>query len=227
MKKKLVLFGLLSGILSPLATPSWAGDVQGSILLKSDLAKRQIGKKKSDSSEDSGGYRGDVPKPSENELENVVVYIDGSNLKATPQNKRTRENTLLQKNKEFRPHVLAVTKGTTVYFENQDPFAHHIYSESKPGDFEIRKHTSGVRTQVFNETAVVETFCGIHTKMNCYILVLPNNYYCKAGANGGYWLKGVPAGNYKLTAWHPRLAKPIFRTIHVNATGSKTENIDL
>lgn len=224
MKTKLLLVSLCAALLTGAA---WAGDLQGTVQLKSDLAKRQIGKKKSDAAEDGGGYKGDVPRPSESELENVVVYLEGANLKATPQSKRTRDNTLVQKNKEFLPHVLAVTKGTTVYFENQDPFAHHIYSESKPGDFEIRKHTSGVRTQVFNETAVVETFCGIHTKMNCYILVLANDFYCKAGSSGTYRLRGVPAGTYKLTAWHPRLARPIVRTVHVDATGSKTENIDL
>lgn len=224
--RQLLSFLLLGSALVGAAAPAWAGDLHGSIKLKSELAQRRIGKQKADPGDSTTAYP-DRSKGGDSEIENVVVFLEGGSLKATPQKSRSNDNTLIQRDKEFIPHVLTIVKGTKVYFENQDSFAHHLYSESRPGEFEISKHTKGVRTQSFDDASVVETFCGIHTKMNCYILVLSNDYFCKVNSKGSYRLKGIPAGSYKLTAWHPRLSKPVVRTIKIEASGSKQEDIEL
>jgi hypothetical protein len=41
--------------------------------------------------------------------------------------------------------------------------------------------------------------------MHCIILVLPNSYFTKVDARQRFVLKDVPAGTYKLKAWHERL----------------------
>lgn len=207
---------------------AWAGDYQGKVTLKSELAKRKIGVQKTTPPDDSPGYRGDVPPPSENELENIVVYITTPGLKATPAVSRSEQNTMVQKDKEFRPHVLPVVYGSKVYFENRDEFLHHIYSESKPGDFEREKVGKGgaVLPVLFAETSTVEVFCGIHPRMNSYVLVLPNNFYSRVDSQGRFRIRGLPAGKHQLCIFHPRLPKPIHKEIEVSGSG-KTDNLEI
>jgi len=198
-----------------------AGDITGKVTMESTPASRKVGETKG-----SAGYeKGDVPPPSESEVEDIVIYLEGEKLECTPQTKMSSKNTILQKNKEFLPHVLPITRGSKVYFRNQDPFPHHVYSVSQPGSFEIVKHGSTVRSQQFEGPGEVEIFCGIHTKMNAYILVVDSDFFCSPSRSGAYRLSGVPAGQYSLWLWHPRLPKPAKKSITVPATG--TVNLDL
>ncbi|MBS2034289.1 hypothetical protein JST97_04845 [bacterium] len=210
-----------AAFLGLLASSVLAGDISGKVSLESTPGARKVGETRG-----SAGYeKGDVPPPSESEVEDVVIYLEGENLECTPQTKLSAKNTIIQKNKEFLPHVLPITKGSKVYFRNQDPFPHHVYSVSQPGSFEIVKHGSTVRSQEFGNPGEVEVFCGIHTKMNAYIMVLNSDYYATVNRSGSYRISGVPAGQYALYLWHPRLPKPAKRSVTVPATG--TVNLDL
>jgi plastocyanin len=192
-----------------------AGEIVGTVTVNSSPGARKVGQTKA-----SAGYeKGDVPPPSESEVENVVIYLQGSNLKGTPLTKMGPGNTILQKNKEFVPHVLPIIAGSKVYFRNQDPFPHHVYSVSQPGSFEIAKHGSSVRSKEFEGSGEVEIFCGVHTKMNAYILVLDNDQFCVPSREGKYSLRGVPAGDYQLMLWHPRLQKAQPRKVSVPSSG--------
>lgn len=217
MQKASIVF-LLAGCLAAVAQ---AGDITGKVTLESTPGSRKVGQTKG-----SAGYeKGDVPAPSESEVEDVVIYLEGEKLPSTPLTKMSGKNTILQKNKEFLPHVLPVTKGSKVYFRNQDPFPHHVYSVSQPGSFGIVKHGSTVRSQQFDGTGEVEIFCGIHTKMNAYIMVVDSDYFCSPSRAGIYRISGVPAGQYSLWLWHPRLPRPAKKSITVPASGSV--NLDL
>ena len=206
-----------------LAASVSAGDITGKVTLESTPGSRKVGETKG-----SAGYeKGDVPPPSESEVEDIVIYLEGDKLECTPQTKMSSKNTILQKNKEFLHHVLPVTRGSKVYFRNQDPFPHHVYSVSQPGSFEIVKHGSTVRSQLFDGSGEIEIFCGIHTKMNAYIMVVDNDYFCSPSRNGAYRLSGVPAGQYSLWLWHPRLPKPSKKSITVPASGSVTLDLKI
>jgi plastocyanin len=215
--------GLVSCLVA-LATlpPALAAEVSGHVRLVSKLHSRKVGK--SHVSTYMSMEAADVPPPSESELENVIIYLEGANLSHVPQLKRTADNTMAQHHKEFQPHVLAVTEGSKVYFENLDPFPHEVYSVSSVGPFEIEKH-SGIRSQQFNKAGVVEIFCGIHTRMNAYLLVLKNGAHTRVHADGGYRLANVPAGHYILHAWHPRLDKEVTQSVTLPASG--TVKLDL
>lgn len=214
------LLPLLLLCLPPLAQ---AGDLSGSVTLKSQPASRKVGQQKG-----TPGYeKGEVPPPSESEVENVVVYLEGPNLRCTSLTKMGPRNTIGQKNKEFVPHVLAVPKGSKVYFRNSDPFPHHVYSVSQPGAFEIARHGSTVRSEQFQGEGEIEIFCGIHTKMNAYILVVGNDFYANPNRTGAYRIAGVPPGEYKLCLWHPGLPKPEKRTVKIPASGTVKLDVTL
>ena len=41
--------------------------------------------------------------------------------------------------------------------------------------------------------------------MNCIVLVLENPFFASTDKKGKYQIQNVPAGTYKLKAWHERL----------------------
>ena len=54
--------------------------------------------------------------------------------------------------------------------------------------------------------------------MHCIVLVLENPYFAVADARGRYTIANVPAGTYKLKAWHERLPSQT-QTVTVTETG--------
>jgi hypothetical protein len=70
----------------------------------------------------------------------------------------------------------------------------------------------------------VQVFCHIHSDMSAVVLVLDNPFFTIPVAPGRYAIDGVPAGEYRLVAWHERI-KPIVRTVRVRA--GQTTILDL
>ena len=112
-----------------------------------------------------------------------------------------------QRDGAFVPHVLPIVAGTIVSWPNADDVFHNVFcmSETTPFDLGLYKHGDDAKSVVFPKTGRIEVFCSIHTKMNCIVLVLPNPWFAKANDSGVYKITGVPAGTYKLRAWHERL----------------------
>jgi hypothetical protein len=70
----------------------------------------------------------------------------------------------------------------------------------------------------FDRVGRVDVFCAIHSKMHCIILVLPNPFFALADEKGRFVIRDVPAGTYKVKAWHERLPSQT-REIVVPAEG--------
>ena len=49
--------------------------------------------------------------------------------------------------------------------------------------------------------------------MHCVVLVMSNPYFATTDAAGHYTITNVPAGTYKLTAWHERIPTDIQEVI--------------
>ena len=110
-----------------------------------------------------------------------------------------------QVNKEFVPHVLPIVVGTKVGFPNHDQIHHHVYSFSRTKNFEIPLY-KGEEAQpvVFDKEGAVKIGCNIHDWMSAVILVLPNSFFAKTGANGAFAITGLPPARYPVVVWHER-----------------------
>jgi plastocyanin len=144
------------------------------------------------------------------ELRDFVVYIDepGARPPAPPDKPLQVVTTkkITQRGAVFTPHVLPVVVGTTVEWPNQDEIFHNVFSisEAKPFDLGLYKHPE-VKRVTFDKPGRVDVFCSIHTAMNCIILVLPTAHFAATDEKGRYTIWNVPAGKYKLRAWHERM----------------------
>jgi plastocyanin len=115
---------------------------------------------------------------------------------------------LLQKDKRFTPHVVAVTVGTAIEFPNRDPFFHDVFSlyHSKP--FDLGLYESGsARSVRFTRPGVSYIFCNIHPDMSAVVLALPTPYFALSARDGSFHIDHVPPGRYKLEVWY-ELASP-------------------
>ena len=63
------------------------------------------------------------------------------------------------------------------------------------------------RSNAIDRAGVVTLGCNIHDRMVGWIVVVDTPYYARAAEGAAQvQINGVPAGNYKLRVWHPRMA---------------------
>jgi plastocyanin len=109
---------------------------------------------------------------------------------------------LLQKDKQFHPHLLVVPTGTSVEFPNADPFFHNVFSLFNGKRFDLGLYESGTSRSVrFDREGVSYIFCNIHPEMGAVVLALSTPYYAVSGADGTLTIHGVPPGSYRQNVW--------------------------
>ncbi len=215
MKRSLFLLLWLAGALTALA-----GSITGTV--------RGVAPKSGGGESGGGGYDSRRYKFAEkldyDHLHDFVVYIDqvlpGP---VTPQ----RAAITTQKDASFEPHVLAVAVGTTVRWPNEDEIFHNVYSTSDAKQFDLGFYKQErVPELTFDQVGRVDVYCAIHTRMHCIILVVPNAYFTVADAKGRFTLRNVPAGTYRVRAWHERLPSQVQEVV-VPADGEATVDFRL
>jgi plastocyanin len=135
----------------------------------------------------------------------AVIYLDGPvpprGGEAAAAEKPAR---LAQKGQAFTPRVLPVMVGARVDFPNYDPIYHNVFSVSPTKRFDLGKYARGKsKSLVFTKPGRVNVYCEIHSGMEAFILVLPHPWFTQPDASGSFALPDLPAGTYKLKAWHP------------------------
>ena len=109
---------------------------------------------------------------------------------------------LKQKNKSFEPHLLVVTKGSSVEFPNQDPWFHNVFSLFNGKKFDLGLYEAGTsRTVHFDRDGVSYIFCNIHPEMSAVVVVLSTPYYAVVAKSGDFSIAGTPPGKYTLHVW--------------------------
>jgi plastocyanin len=116
----------------------------------------------------------------------------------------TTQVTLVQKNKAFQPHILAVSIGSTVSFPNDDAIFHNVFSMSAPQPFDLGLYRSGeTRTRTFSSAGTYRVFCNIHPQMSALVVVVSTPHITTAGTDGRFTLT-LPPGRYRVTALSER-----------------------
>jgi plastocyanin len=109
---------------------------------------------------------------------------------------------LLQKDKQFTPHLLVIPTGSSVEFPNVDPFFHNVFSQFNGKRFDLGLYESGSSRAVrFDHDGVSYIFCNIHPEMSAVIVTLSTPYYEVSPADGSVTLHGVPPAAYEMHVW--------------------------
>jgi plastocyanin len=109
-----------------------------------------------------------------------------------------------QIDKKFAPQVLVVQKNQTVSFPNSDDIRHHLYSFSKPKQFEFKMFKGGEsKNLTFDQTGIVVLGCNIHDQMVGYIYVADDEYTVLTNKQG---MAKVPRAGLAVKLWHSKLS---------------------
>lgn len=147
----------------------------------------------------------------------VVVWLEPA--QGVPTTMTSGRTQMVQKNKRFSPHILAVSAGTTVDFPNSDPIFHNAFSNFDGKVFDIGLYAPGTSRSVrFDRAGVVRVFCNIHPTMSALIAVLPSPYFATSRADGRYQIQNVPPGEYKLRVVHERATQATLEALTVRLT---------
>jgi plastocyanin len=143
----------------------------------------------------------------------VVVWLEPVSG-AAPISATVHHAEMLQKNKTFSPHVLAITVGTTVDFPNRDFIFHNAFSNYNGEIFDIGLYPPRTtKSTVFTRAGVVLVFCNIHPTMSAVIVVLKSPYFAVSDRNGGVRIPDIPAGSYRLHVFHERATEQTLATL--------------
>src|SRR5665213_531968 len=164
----------------------------------------------------------------------VVVYlepVDKASFSAP-----TAHSKMNQTNLNFVPHVLAVQKGSTVDFLNEDSVNHNVSSPSSCCSFDLGQWGKGVvKNYTFDSPGAATLLCSLHPEMMAYVVVVNSPYFTTASLitdNAAkkqycdYSITGVPAGQYKLKVWNSKLVAAD-QLVTVTAGGTATTDIDI
>jgi len=138
------------------------------------------------------------------DFKDVVVWLEPASGDAPPRIP-SRHYVMEQKDKHFKPHVLAIPVGATVDFPNKDLIFHNVFSNYDGQKFDVnlyRPNTS--RDVLFTRAGIVRVFCNIHPTMSAVIAVLDTPWFAVSDAAGGFEIRDVPPGNYALHIFHER-----------------------
>jgi plastocyanin len=172
----------------------------------------------------------------------MVIDRDGHGIgevvvTATPADSRavsssnTKAAVMDQRNLAFTPRVLVVVAGTSVEFPNNDTVSHQVYSFSAAKRFQLPLYKGQVHPPItFDQPGLVVLGCNIHDVMVGYIYVTDAPYFGMTDPGGGFDVKNVRGGEYRIGIWSPYIADSVAalsRTIRVSGNESATIRVQL
>jgi plastocyanin len=147
----------------------------------------------------------------------VVLWLERSG--GAPPALQPRTATIVQKQKRFSPHVIAVPAGTTVEFPNLDPIFHNAFSNFAGQPFDVGLYPPGTSQKIrFQRPGVVRVFCNIHPTMSAVIVVTPTPYNAISNKAGDFTIAGVQPGSYRLRVFHERASEQTLRALERTVT---------
>ena len=107
-----------------------------------------------------------------------------------------------------------VRNGGEVEVRNSDPVQHNIHTYEVIGRamrtvFNVNQPNKGVfkQTVKLKRGKWLKLGCDAHDFMHAWVFVAGNPYYAVTGDDGKFNISDVPAGEYKVVAYHPTLGK--------------------
>lgn len=142
-------------------------------------------------------------------LQNVFVYVkEGLGDKkfdppATPVE-------LDQNGCVFVPHVVGIQPGQELKMKSSDPVEHNLHSlPTEQAAFNETVKPEGELVKKFEKPENVKIKCDIHSWMGAWVCVVSHPYFAVSNANGEFKIAKLPAGTYKVAAWHEALGEQV------------------
>jgi hypothetical protein len=108
------------------------------------------------------------------------------------------------------PYVQAITTNATLNVSNDDRTLHtnrfiNVGTGQVVGLAPFNDDGEVVPVDKFREPGEIEVVCEQHPWTHAWIAVLDHPYFALTTAAGTFSIDGIPAGRYRIRAWHPAL----------------------
>lgn len=145
-------------------------------------------------------------------LKNVFVYIKSSLPEGKTYDAPKTPVELDQTGCHYVPHVFGMMAKQPLEIVNKDDTLHNIHAmPTKSKEFNVGQPNQDMKTmRTFAEPEVMVHFkCDVHPWMSAYVGVMSNPFYSVTGDDGAFSLKGLPAGEYEVAAWHEKYGEQV------------------
>jgi plastocyanin len=140
-------------------------------------------------------------------LKNAVVTVVG----AKGGKFAAQKVELDQKGCVYRPRVVVVPTTGQLDILNNDGILHNIHttSSANPAINKAQPKFKKVLTEKFSKPEIIKATCDAHAWMTGWIVATDHPFVAVTDGNGGFTIKDVPPGNYKVEIWHETLGKQV------------------
>ena len=139
-------------------------------------------------------------------LADVLVYVKSGLKGSYPP--PTDPILLDQQGCDYHPHMLVMRAGQPLKIRNSDDTLHNIHPRPTANpEFNIGQPRQGMEsTKTFDKQEImIPVGCDVHPWMRSYIAVVGHPFFSVSKDDGTYEIKGLPAGDYEIEAWHEKL----------------------
>jgi len=179
----------------------------------------------------TGNREVDFVKVNNGALNDVVVYLDKvKEGKAFDESQAA--GAVNQEGCAFDPFIQIMHNDNTFMAKNSDSVSHNIHTyeilgRAKKTVFNISQPDKGdiTKTVKLKRGTAMKVECDQHDFMHGFVFVAKNPYYAMVAEDGSYSIEGVPAGKYKIMAWHGTL-KEQKGSVEVTAGGAASTDFE-
>lgn len=135
-------------------------------------------------------------------IQNVVITIEGTEgeFKEDP-------ISIDQKNKTYWPRVSVSMVGNELTFLNNDAILHNVHSYRGMETLYNVAMPKFIKKRItkLEQPGLMTVRCDVHQEMKAYVVVADNPHYTITNKAGLFEINSIPAGTYKIKAWHETL----------------------
>jgi plastocyanin len=121
----------------------------------------------------------------------------------------------------YTPRIQGVVAGQEVSIKNSDGTLHNVHTYRGAESWFNQAQPKGAEPikKELEDTSVIKLTCDVHPWMRGFIVVSDHPFFATTKADGAFTIEKVPAGKYKLEAWHTRYG---LKTAEVTVEDGKT-----
>ncbi|MBW2456104.1 MAG: hypothetical protein JRI68_16415 [Deltaproteobacteria bacterium] len=152
----------------------------------------------------------------DNGLKDVFVAIADGQIKG---DHKPQPAAIEMKDCMFVPRMMGAVAKQEITFKNSDPITFKIKASKGSADafeLELAKGADPAK-KAFDAAGIYQVNAADHPWMRTLVVVTDNPYYAVTGADGSFKIEKVPAGKYKIIAWHALWGKKE-QTVEVKGT---------
>ena len=157
-----------------------------------------------------GRYELDDLLVTDQRVVNTFVYLKSDALNAYRFEVPESEVTLAHKNCRYSPRVLGIRVGQRLSVVNNDPTAHNTHPVPRQNK-EWNASQGPASTPLVKSFTHPEQFVPVKDNMHPWqramVGVFEHPFFAVSDEFGNYEIRGLPAGKYKLVAWHETLGE--------------------